>query len=923
MTTAEAAAVPAARSRFRPAWEALRPHLPALAFLALMALAYWHRIDTWRIDDDEEGYLYAAWRISRGELPYRDFLTPQLPAFLFPGGLAIALFGPQAAVLRAWSAVLMLVAGYATYLTGRRLYGPAAGLAALAVVLLSDDLFPLARAWRPEATMLACGALALYAFVRADAPARRSGYALASLLFGLGLLAKLFGFLPWAATGAYLAVDALTGGRPARRAAGDLAALALPGLALVALVMGGFQLLTPETYHAVLEHHLRQGAELSRAQALANTLDFYGRALGWHAPLLAFVPLGLVSAWKLAGRRGLVVPWQLPTVLAFMLLTRTLFARHLVYLLPALGLLLGAAVAWLLGRLDAPARLRTLVGATLVATVVLPFVVDDLESYAREEVGTARLATMIQALAPAGSRILADYPGIAFYGGRDTTYSGAGLSEGAAESGQITGERLWDEMQAGDVSLVLIDQDTQNGQLKDLVDFEAWQGRVQADYRRLGKFYRQYQPLDVYRRNDQAGLGLDFGPLNLESATVDRTEVEAGDDLDVTAVLVADERPEEAYTAFLHLVGPDGQTVATGDTFLDNALYRGSEEWEAGEVVAVPMALSVPAGIPPGRYTLEFGLYDAASGDRRAWTAPDGSAGDSWPMGELTVTVPAEPGPLSATRPVAVVGPYNFLGAHMPSPGAVQAGGLAQVHTAWQANRPPGADHRLRFVAYGMNDVARGETIVDPAAWSWPTSRWRRGEDFTISPRIRIDPTAPNDMLFVKATWIDEAGQPLGPWVHVGSGGITRLPQPVTEPPVLSRPITATVGTGLLQLLGSDLPASAAAGMTLPVTLAWRAVGTPSQALTTLLHVVDGAGLVVAQADGAPDRPTTSWRSGEVITDTRRLTLPADLAPGDYTVLAGLYDAADPAYPRLPTMIDGVRRIDGRVPLGTIEVTAP
>ena len=49
--------------------------------------------------------------------------------------------------------------------------------------------------------------------------------------------------------------------------------------------MGGFQLLTPETYHAVLEHHLRQGAELSRAQAVANALDFYGRALSWHAAL--------------------------------------------------------------------------------------------------------------------------------------------------------------------------------------------------------------------------------------------------------------------------------------------------------------------------------------------------------------------------------------------------------------------------------------------------------------------------------------------------------------------------------------------------------------------------------------------------------------------------------------------------------------
>lgn len=924
--TDEIAAVPIPRPqpRLSAAWATLRPHLPALAFLALMALAYWHRIDTWRIDDDEEGYLYAAWRISRGELPYRDFLTPQLPAFLFPGGLWIALFGPEAYVLRAWSAVLMLVAGFATYLSGRRLFGALGGLVAMAVLLLSDDIFPLARAWRPEATMLALVMLAFYAFVRADEAGRRRGYALASMLFGASLLAKLFGFLPWAGVGAYVVFDALTRGRPPRRAVGDLLALALPGVLLVAVVMGGFQLLTPQTYHAVLEHQTRQNAGLSRLTVLANALDFYWRALSWHAPLLAFVPLGIYGGWRLAGRRSLVVPWVLPTVFAFALLSRTLFARHLVYLLPFLALLVGAAIAWLVGRLaEVTPRVRALVAATLVATVTLPFVFDILESYSREEVGTARLGALVKALAPAESRIVADYPGIAFYGDRATTYSGAGLSEGAAESGQITGAQLWREMQAGDVRLVLIDQDTQNGQLKDLVDFDDWQAKVQQDYRRLGKFFRQYQPLDVYRRKDQPGLGLDFGPLALEAAPLDQATVEAGGTIDLSAVLHADERPDKAYTAFLHLVGPDGETWATGDTFMNNALFRGSEEWEPDEVVLVPLSLTVPPGTPPGAYSLRMGLYDAGSGERLSWTDSGGARGDALDAGSVTVTPPEQPPPLYP-RAESRQGVYSFLGGYVGGGSLsnlvpVQAGSAARVYSHWQAVHPPGADHQLHFRAYGDDGRTYGSTVFDPAALGWPTSRWRRGEELNFGTDLLVDAGAPSGRLNVEAVWTDAEGTPLGPAARIEPGMVEALPPPQTRARYLSRPVTATLGTGIV-LLGSNLPREARAGTNVPLELVWRAEVIPDRALTQLVHVIDAAGNVVAQSDGQPARPTTSWRAGEVITDRRSVTLPADLPPGEYSVLAGLYDASDPAYPRLAAKVDGVARADGRVPLGVVRV---
>jgi len=51
-------------------------------------------------------------------------------------------------------------------------------------------------------------------------------------------------------------------------------------------------------------------------------------------------------------------------------------------------------------------------------------------------------------------------------------------------------------------------------------------------------------------------------------------------------------------------------------------------------------------------------------------------------------------------------------------------------------------------------------------------------------------------------------------------------------------------------------------------------------------------GRIVAQSDGLPadwTRPTTGWLPGEFIRDAHSLTLPAELPPGSYTLVTGLY----------------------------------
>ena len=79
------------------------------------------------------------------------------------------------------------------------------------------------------------------------------------------------------------------------------------------------------------------------------------------------------------------------------------------------------------------------------------------------------------------------------------------------------------------------------------------------------------------------------------------------------------------------------------------------------------------------------------------------------------------------------------------------------------------------------------------------------------------------------------------------------------------------------------------------VTLFWQTAVPLAARYKIFLHLVDETGNLVAQRDSEPGgnlKPTTIWPPGEVISDHHGLLLPADLPPGEYTLLLGLYDDA-------------------------------
>ena len=129
-----------------------------------------------------------------------------------------------------------------------------------------------------------------------------------------------------------------------------------------------------------------------------------------------------------------------------------------------------------------------------------------------------------------------------------------------------------------------------------------------------------------------------------------------------------------------------------------------------------------------------------------------------------------------------------------------------------------------------------------------------------------------------------------------------------TQPPALT-PVEVPFENGLTLTGYAAAPEKLVAAGALSIALQWR--GAPANLLGTekvFLHLVDGAGNIVAQADQllvVPDEKATWMTSYGIL-------LPTELADGPHRLLAGLYDPAQDGAPRILTA-SGVDAVELRV----------
>jgi hypothetical protein len=108
----------------------------------------------------------------------------------------------------------------------------------------------------------------------------------------------------------------------------------------------------------------------------------------------------------------------------------------------------------------------------------------------------------------------------------------------------------------------------------------------------------------------------------------------------------------------------------------------------------------------------------------------------------------------------------------------------------------------------------------------------------------------------------------------------------------------------------------------LAVTLSWQSNENMHTDYHVFVHLLNSEGRLVAQHDGVPrngERPTWDWLNTELIVDEHILAVGPELAPGTYTLSAGMYNYETEE--RLPAIEpDGAPLPYDRIVLGQVQV---
>ena len=305
-----------------------------------------------------------------------------------------------------------------------------------------------------------------------------------------------------------------------------------------------------------------------------------------------------------------------------------------------------------------------------------------------------------------------------------------------------------------------------------------------------------------------------------------------------------------------------------------------SEQWVPGDTLLTRLTIPLPAGLPPGAYTLKAGLYSAGTDTLLARLSPQGEyAGNRLALPPVTLAAgaAADPNALLAENavtpplslPASLSGDLSLLGYSAPTLTPRQ-GELLPLALYWSARQPaPAAALTLRL----------GDALLyagQPVRGTFPFAEWMPGQLVLDRYQVRLPAAFPPGPAPLT---LEVTGRGTASLATLDVQRVDRL----FDPPAVAVPLDALFGDGLA-LHGYTL----APGSTTTLTLAWHSLALTDRRYTVFVHILDAAGQLIAQADSEPQSgryATSLWQTGEYILDDYAFTL----APGTYAIRLGLY----------------------------------
>ena len=251
---------------------------------------------------------------------------------------------------------------------------------------------------------------------------------------------------------------------------------------------------------------------------------------------------------------------------------------------------------------------------------------------------------------------------------------------------------------------------------------------------------------------------------------------------------------------------------------------------------------------------------------------------------------------------------------HEPS---IRPGEILPVVLTWRLDKPT---HRAWRTMLSFEGVLGGSVVTSTGVTGTdltPIAGWTAGEPVRDLQSLTLPFSVRPGLYRLSMTLQTEDGRPMAA-AQLGAVEVVDFPRTPTATSI-PHPLDARVGE--MSLLGYGLNQAFTRLAPLDLYTFWRVESDVTRDGVLFLHVIGPDGNLVAQDDNPPEygkRSTLTYRAGDGIDQLHRFVIPFNSPGGEYRLYAGIYNRGDVV--RWPATQNGAPAQDDLVYLGSFEL---